>query len=105
MKRTNIFLSEQQIARLGAISEQEGLSVAEIIRRAVDAWLDSRGVAQMPLGKDLGREEVFSPEKVLADVMDEYARRLRSDALAAGMTKEKARPEETEPGRGSEAEG
>jgi len=103
LKRTNIFLSEQQIARLGAISEQEGLSVAEIIRRAVDAWLDSRGVAQMPLGKDLGREEVFSPEKVLADVMDEYARRLRSDALAAG--KEKARPEETEPGRGSEAEG
>lgn len=32
-------LTEQQIGRLKAESQRTGLSVAEIIRRAIDAWL------------------------------------------------------------------
>jgi Ribbon-helix-helix protein, copG family len=39
MKRTNLYLTEQQMARLKARSEQEGLSLAELVRRAVDAFL------------------------------------------------------------------
>jgi len=39
MKRVNYHLTEDQIARLKAIAEKTGLSVAELIRRAVDALL------------------------------------------------------------------
>jgi Ribbon-helix-helix protein, copG family len=39
MKRTNLYLTEPQMARLRARSEQEGLSLAELVRRAVDAFL------------------------------------------------------------------
>jgi predicted DNA binding CopG/RHH family protein len=39
MKRINIHLSEQQIAALKALAQKTGLRVAEIVRRAVDAYL------------------------------------------------------------------
>lgn len=39
MKRTNVHLSEVQLARLNELSKRTGLSVAELIRRAVDAFL------------------------------------------------------------------
>jgi len=39
MKRTNFFLPEQLIERLKARSESTGLSVAEIVRRAIDEYL------------------------------------------------------------------
>jgi len=39
MKRTNIFLPEQILARLRALATKTGLSVAEIIRRAIDDYL------------------------------------------------------------------
>lgn len=39
MKPVTYHLTEQQIDRLKAESQRTGLSVAEIIRRAVDAWL------------------------------------------------------------------
>ena len=39
MKRTNLYLTEKQMERLKQRSEREGLSVAELVRRAVDAFL------------------------------------------------------------------
>lgn len=39
MKRVSLFLSCQQIRRLKARSDAEGLSVAELIRRAIDLFL------------------------------------------------------------------
>jgi predicted DNA-binding protein len=42
MKRTNFFITEEQLRRLRAFSERGGLSVAEIVRRAIDAYLDAR---------------------------------------------------------------
>jgi predicted DNA-binding protein len=41
MNRTNIYLPLPTIERLREMSEKTGLSVAEIIRRAVDAYLIS----------------------------------------------------------------
>ncbi len=38
-KRTTIFLSPEQIQKLGKISTKTGAPVAELIRRAIDAWL------------------------------------------------------------------
>jgi Arc/MetJ-type ribon-helix-helix transcriptional regulator len=40
MKRVNFHLTGRQLERLRKLSESRGLAVAELIRRAVDAWLD-----------------------------------------------------------------
>jgi len=42
MKRTALFLKEQQLETLQALSEKTGAPVAELIRRAIDAYLESR---------------------------------------------------------------
>jgi predicted DNA-binding protein len=39
MIKVTYHLAEVQIARLRALSERTGLSVAELIRRAIDAFL------------------------------------------------------------------
>ena len=39
MKRQHIFLSEQQLAALRKIADQTGISLSEIIRRAVDEFI------------------------------------------------------------------
>jgi len=43
MKRVNYHLTEKQLEALRQESEKSGLSVAELIRRAVDAFLERRG--------------------------------------------------------------
>ena len=40
MTRTNIYLTEKQLKKFKAISKKVGLPVAEIIRRAMDEWLE-----------------------------------------------------------------
>jgi hypothetical protein len=39
MKRVNIYLTEKQIERLHQRAEQEGIPMAELARRAIDAFL------------------------------------------------------------------
>jgi predicted DNA-binding protein len=39
MKRTALFLKEMQLAKLQKLSEKTGAPVAELIRRAIDAYL------------------------------------------------------------------
>ena len=39
MKRTNIHLTASQIVRLKAKSDVTGLTLAELVRRAIDHWL------------------------------------------------------------------
>jgi len=40
MKRTALFLKEAQLKKLEAISQKTGAPVAELIRRAIDAYLE-----------------------------------------------------------------
>lgn len=42
MKRTALFLKEDQLKKLLALSENTGAPVAELIRRAVDKYLQER---------------------------------------------------------------
>jgi len=42
MKRTALFLKEQQLKKLQKLSEKTGAPVAELVRRAIDAYLISR---------------------------------------------------------------
>ena len=39
MKRTNIYLTEPSVQKLQAMAKKTGLSVAELIRRAIDDFL------------------------------------------------------------------
>lgn len=39
MKRTNIFFTLLQLERLQSLADRTGLPVAELVRRAVDAYL------------------------------------------------------------------
>jgi metal-responsive CopG/Arc/MetJ family transcriptional regulator len=40
MRRTNIYLTETQMKKFKAISKKSGYPVAEMIRRALDEWLE-----------------------------------------------------------------
>jgi hypothetical protein len=42
MKRTALFLKEQQLEKLQTLSEKTGAPVAELIRRAIDSYLAAR---------------------------------------------------------------
>ncbi len=39
MERMGVYLTEVEVKKLRAIQKKTGLSVAELIRRAVDTWL------------------------------------------------------------------
>jgi len=43
MKRVNYHLTEGQVKKLKALSKKTGLTVAELIRRAVDVFLKKKG--------------------------------------------------------------
>ena len=51
MKRTNVYLSEQQLERLRARAEKEGVAIAELVRRAIDAFLAWDDPAYTPIPK------------------------------------------------------
>ncbi len=40
MTRTNIYLTEAQLKKFKAIAKKAGYPIAEIIRRAMDEWLE-----------------------------------------------------------------
>jgi hypothetical protein len=42
MTRTNIYLAEVQMKKFKAIAKKAGYPVAEIIRKALDEWLEKR---------------------------------------------------------------
>ena len=41
MRKYNLYLSEPQIEALAKISDDKGLSVSEVIRRALDAFIEA----------------------------------------------------------------
>lgn len=58
MKRVNYHLTEEQIGRLQSLSGKTGLTVAEIIRRSVDEYLDKRKVQiNLKMDKKIGIKE------------------------------------------------
>ena len=45
MRRTNIYLDQEQLEALRRLGEQRGAPVAALVREAVEAWLQSQGVS------------------------------------------------------------
>jgi ribbon-helix-helix CopG family protein len=47
MQRTNIYLSESQLAGLRGVAHARGTTVAALVREAVDEWLERNGVRSL----------------------------------------------------------
>lgn len=82
MRRTNIYLEEQQVDTLRRLGEQRGVPVAGLVREAIDAWLESQGVrvidedewgrrfdALLARRDRIAREQGFSADDVERDVL------------------------------------
>lgn len=46
MKRTNIYLKAKQVKELKALSAETGATMAELVRRAVDQFIERRKAAK-----------------------------------------------------------
>jgi predicted DNA-binding protein len=42
VKRTNIYLTENQAKQFKKLSRQRGITVSELIRRVLDQWLENQ---------------------------------------------------------------
>lgn len=42
VKRTNIYLGENQAEQLRKLSDKKGITVSELIRRVLDQWLEKQ---------------------------------------------------------------
>jgi hypothetical protein len=93
MERTNIYLDEREVAALRMLSRRTGRPVAALVREAVDAWLDARGVRVVAedewtrrFAELLGRRgrlaaaEGWSDEQVAPDIARAVAEVRRSRA-------------------------
>lgn len=69
-KRTQIYLTEEQRARIDQLADAEGSTMAEVIRRAVDRYLD--GCTPDP-GQALKRTFGLAPDAAAPD-RGEWAR-------------------------------
>jgi hypothetical protein len=82
MRRTNVYLSDEQLDTLRRIGTLRAQPVAELVREAVDYWLQAQGVRSLPADelerrfdallarrRQAAREQAFEPAEVERDVM------------------------------------
>jgi hypothetical protein len=81
MRRTNIYLSDEQLDTLRALADQRGEPVAELVRQAVDEWLAGQGVrlvredewaqrfeSLLARRRQVTKGRAWSPEQIERDV-------------------------------------
>jgi hypothetical protein len=61
MRRTNVYVTDTQLERLHARAKREGVAMAEIIRRAIDAFLAWDDPAYAPVPKPPNKERPLYP--------------------------------------------
>lgn len=54
--RTQVYLSEEQRRRIDAIAGADGVTMAEVIRRALDAYLEREGDPSATLSATFGAD-------------------------------------------------
>lgn len=59
MKRTNIYLDDEQLELLRGLGEQRGEPVAVLVREAVDSWLEAQGARRIPADERQRRFEAL----------------------------------------------
>lgn len=82
MIRTQIQLTERQSRRLKAIADQHGVSVAELIRRAVDHTLDAELLADRDEIRARALQAVGKYADTADDVSEQHDRYLAEAYLA-----------------------
>jgi hypothetical protein len=83
MRRTNIYLDDEQLESLRSLSDRRGQPVATLVREAIDAWLAAQGVRRIPEDEwrerfaallerraRIAAERGFKEEDVERDVME-----------------------------------
>ncbi len=83
MKRTNVYLSDEQLTRLRLVGERRRIPVAVLVREAVDRWLAEQGVEVVAQDEwerrfdellrrrtEIARDRDFDEERVTADVAE-----------------------------------
>jgi hypothetical protein len=63
MKRTNVYVTDMQLERLRKQAEQEGVAMAELIRRAIDAFLAWNDPTYTPQSKPHTRNAFHPPHE------------------------------------------
>ncbi len=94
MQRTNIYLDERSLAALRALSRARGKPVAQLVRDAVDSWIEEQGIRHIDrdeweqrFDRLLGErrriydENRWDPDEVERDVM-EAVREVRAERAA-----------------------
>jgi len=82
MKRTNIYLDDEQLELLRGLGKSRGEPVAELVRQAVESWLTAQGARRVPRDEwerrfdellrrreRIAKEHDFTEEEVERDVM------------------------------------
>jgi len=82
MVRTQIQLTERQSRKLKTIADQQGVSVAELIRRAVDHALD----VELPADRNIIRARALEVVGKYADSADDVSEQ-HDGYLAEGIRK------------------
>jgi hypothetical protein len=59
MKRTNIYLDDEQLELLRSLGERRGEPVAVLVREAVDSWLEAQGARRIPADERQRRFEAL----------------------------------------------
>jgi hypothetical protein len=71
VKKTSVYLTEREVARLAWLAEQQGLSQAEVIRQAIDAYVpdhsDDRDFRLIGSGRGPGDSIADVPEEKLLE--------------------------------------
>jgi predicted DNA-binding protein len=59
--RTQIYLSEEQRRKIDAVAASEGVTMAEIVRRALDSYLSNETDVEAALAGSFGADPDASP--------------------------------------------
>jgi hypothetical protein len=83
MKRTNVYLEDEQLELLRGLGDARGEPVAVLVREAVDAWLTAQGARRIPRNEwerrfdalltrrdRIAKAGDFTEEEVERDVME-----------------------------------
>ena len=84
MRRVNVYLADEQAEALRRVGERRGRPVAELVREAIDAWLETNGVRAvdddewgrrfdelLARRRQIAAAEGFDPDVVERDVVAE----------------------------------
>jgi ribbon-helix-helix protein len=75
--RTQVTLTDEQYARLRTLSRQTGLSMSELVRRALDRAYGNRGLEALHASFGLWRDRSFDGKRYVERMRRGLGRRLR----------------------------